>query len=121
MLTDLNVANTACPPSRAAMLTGTYAYRIGMEGGAGNLVVAFPGDKRGINPDEIILAEMLRENGYATCCFGKWHLRGPTAIHAACPVIQNLFSVFLTQPTCGLQPSEAIHSPTGGCTNRSQS
>ncbi len=74
VLTQFYVANTACTPSRAALLTGTYAHRIGMDGGGGNLVVTFPGDSRGLNPDEITIAEMLRENGYATGCFGKWHL-----------------------------------------------
>ena len=72
--TQFYVANTACTPSRSALLTGTYAHRIGMDGGNGNLVVTFPGDKRGLNPNEITIAEMLRENGYATGCFGKWHL-----------------------------------------------
>ena len=74
VLTQFYVANTACTPSMAALLTGTYAHRIGMDGGGGNLVVTFPGDKRGLNPNEITIAEMLRENGYATGCFGKWHL-----------------------------------------------
>ena len=74
VLTQFYVANTACTPSRAALLTGTYAHRIGMDGGGGNLVVTFPGDSRGLNPSEITIAEMLRENGYATGCFGKWHL-----------------------------------------------
>jgi arylsulfatase A len=72
VLTDFYVANTACTPSRAALLTGTYAHRIGMDGG--KLSVTFPGDSRGLNPSEITIAEMLRENGYATGCFGKWHL-----------------------------------------------
>jgi arylsulfatase A len=45
-----------------------------MDGGGGNLVVTFPGDKRGLNPSEITIAEILRKNGYATACFGKWHL-----------------------------------------------
>ena len=74
VLTQFYVANTACTPSRAALLTGTYAHRIGMDGGGGNLVVTFPGDSRGLNPNEITIAEMLRKNGYATGCFGKWHL-----------------------------------------------
>ena len=73
-LTQFYVANTACTPSRAALMTGTYAHRIGMDGGNGNLVVTFPGDSRGLNPSEITIAEMLRKNGYATGCFGKWHL-----------------------------------------------
>ncbi len=62
-------SNTACSPSRAAMLTGTHAGRIGMDG-----TVHFPGENWGLNPNEITIAEMLKEQGYATGCFGKWHL-----------------------------------------------
>ncbi len=62
-------SNTACSPSRAAMLTGTHAGRIEMDG-----TVNFPGDNWGLNPSEITIAEMLKEQGYATGCFGKWHL-----------------------------------------------
>jgi len=67
--TDFYVSSSACTPSRAALLTGCYADRIGM--GAS---VVFPGDKRGLNPSEITIAEMLKTEGYATGCFGKWHL-----------------------------------------------
>lgn len=69
VLRQFYVANTACTPSRSALLTGTYAHRIGMDGS-----VLFPGEKRGLNPKEITIAEMLKERGYATGCFGKWHL-----------------------------------------------
>ncbi len=69
VLRQFYVANTACTPSRAALLTGSYAHRIGMDG-----MVTFPGENRGLNPDEITIAEMLKERGYATGCFGKWHL-----------------------------------------------
>ncbi|MDP7406635.1 MAG: sulfatase-like hydrolase/transferase, partial [SAR324 cluster bacterium] len=80
VLTQFYVANTACTPSRAALLTGTYANRIGMDGGLQkkegipSFIVNFPGDHRGLNPSEITIAEMLKENGYTTGCFGKWHL-----------------------------------------------
>ncbi len=63
------VSNTACTPSRSALMTGTYAHRIGMDQS-----VVFPGEKRGLHPDEITIAELLKEQGYATGCFGKWHL-----------------------------------------------
>ncbi len=69
VLTQFYVSNTACTPSRAALLTGTYAHRIGMDRS-----VVFPGEARGLNPDEITLAEMLKEVGYTTGVFGKWHL-----------------------------------------------
>ena len=68
-LTDFYVSSSACTPSRAALMTGCYADRIGM----GKSVV-FPADKRGLNPSEITIAEMLKKAGYATGCFGKWHL-----------------------------------------------
>ncbi len=69
VLRQFYVSNTACTPSRAALMTGTYAHRIGMDG-----QVCFPGEGRGLNPDEITIAEVLREQGFATGCFGKWHL-----------------------------------------------
>jgi levanase/fructan beta-fructosidase len=68
-LTDFYVSSSACTPSRAALMTGCYADRIGM--GAS---VVFPADKRGLNPSEITIAEILKKGGYATGCFGKWHL-----------------------------------------------
>jgi len=68
-LTNFYVSNTACTPSRSALMTGCYADRVGMDGR-----VVFPGDKRGLNPEEITIADMLKAAGYATGCFGKWHL-----------------------------------------------
>jgi len=69
VLRQFYVSNTACTPSRAALMTGTYASRIGMDGR-----VCFPGERRGPNPSEITIAELLKTRGYATGCFGKWHL-----------------------------------------------
>jgi arylsulfatase A-like enzyme len=68
-LTQFYVASPVCSPSRAALLTGCYPKRIGME-----LHVVFPADQWGLNPEEETLAELLRERGFATGCFGKWHL-----------------------------------------------
>jgi len=68
-LTNFYVSSSACTPSRAALMTGCYADRIGM-----GTSVVFPADKRGLNPGEITIAEVVKEGGYATGCFGKWHL-----------------------------------------------
>jgi len=68
-LTNFYVSSTACTPSRSALMTGCYADRVGMDGR-----VCFPADTRGLNPDEITIAEVLKSKGYATGCFGKWHL-----------------------------------------------
>jgi arylsulfatase A-like enzyme len=68
-LSNFYVSSTRCTPSRSALLTGCYADRVGMEGD-----VVFPVDKRGLNPQEITIAEILKSKGYTTGCFGKWHL-----------------------------------------------
>ncbi|MEL6109215.1 MAG: carboxylesterase family protein [Planctomycetota bacterium] len=72
-LTSFYVASPVCTPSRAALMTGCYPQRVGLARGSGHAVL-FPGDHHGLHPDEITLAESLQSSGYATGCFGKWHL-----------------------------------------------
>jgi len=66
--TDFHVAAPVCTPSRAALMTGCYAQRVGLPN------VLFPDAKIGINADEISIPELLKTRGYATACVGKWHL-----------------------------------------------
>ena len=66
--TNFYSAQPVCSASRAGLLTGCYPNRIGISG------ALFPHDEKGINPNETTIAEMLREKGYATGIFGKWHL-----------------------------------------------
>jgi arylsulfatase A len=68
-LTSFYVASPVCTPSRAALLTGCYPKRIGME----NHVI-FPEHNHGMHQDEVTIADMLKDAGYATACVGKWHL-----------------------------------------------
>ncbi|EDM27016.1 iduronate-sulfatase or arylsulfatase A [Lentisphaera araneosa HTCC2155] len=72
-LTSFYVAAPVCTPSRAALMTGTYPKRIDMARGS-NFVVLLAGDKKGLNPKEITIAEVLKAVGYKTGMFGKWHL-----------------------------------------------
>jgi arylsulfatase A len=71
--TSFYSACSVCSPSRAALMTGSYPLRNGMHKGEWRTVM-FPKDSRGLNPNEITIAEVLKEKGYATACFGKWHL-----------------------------------------------
>ena len=67
--TSFMTASSVCSPSRAALLTGCYPRRVGMHKG-----VLFPTSTSGLHPDEHTIADHLRQQGYATACFGKWHL-----------------------------------------------
>jgi len=66
-LTDFYAAQAVCSASRAGLLTGCYPNRIGVHG------AFMPDSKKGLNPGEITIAEMLKEVGYSTAIFGKWH------------------------------------------------
>lgn len=67
--TDYYAAAPICSPSRAGLLTGCYPRRVG------NHIWVHRADSRsGIHPDELTIAELLKNNGYATACIGKWHL-----------------------------------------------
>jgi arylsulfatase A-like enzyme len=66
--TDFYVAQAVCSASRAALLTGCYPNRIGIHGALG------PNSRHGLHADEMTLGELVRQRGYATAVFGKWHL-----------------------------------------------
>lgn len=66
--TNFYVAQPVCSASRAALLTGCYPNRIGIQGALN------PSSKEGIHPNELTLAEVLKARGYATAIYGKWHL-----------------------------------------------
>jgi arylsulfatase A-like enzyme len=72
-LTSFYVAAPLCTPSRAALMTGSYPTRVNMAEGV-DFPVLLDGDSKGLNPNEITIAEVLKSAGYKTGMFGKWHL-----------------------------------------------
>ena len=67
-------SSPVCTPSRASLLTGCYARRVGMHEDFTGHWVLIPWSRRGMHADEWTLPEILKAKGYATACIGKWHL-----------------------------------------------
>lgn len=72
-LTSFYVAAPVCTPSRAALMTGSYPRRNDMAVGS-KFPVLLSADTKGLHPDEVTIADVLKSAGYATGMFGKWHL-----------------------------------------------
>lgn len=66
--TDFYASQPVCSASRASLLTGCYANRLGIRG------ALVPSTRHGLDPDEHTIAEAVKPLGYATACYGKWHL-----------------------------------------------
>ena len=68
LLNSYYSSQAVCSASRASILTGSYPNRIGISGALG------PNSKTGINPNEFLMSEMFKQQGYNTAIYGKWHL-----------------------------------------------
>jgi len=66
--TSFYVSQAVCSASRASLLTGCYNTRIGILGALSHR------SKHGINKNEMTIAELVKQKGYATAIYGKWHL-----------------------------------------------
>jgi len=72
--TNFYVSQPVCSASRASILTGCYANRIGISG------AFMPNVGKGLHPEEETIAEILKPLGYATAIYGKWHLGSEPAL-----------------------------------------
>ena len=69
LFTDAHSPSTVCTPTRYSILTGRMAFRLNYKG-----VFTGVGGPCLITPDRLTLPGMLREKGYETAMFGKWHV-----------------------------------------------
>ena len=73
-MTDFYVTSGVCSPSRSSLMTGCYPRRVNLHEDHMGGWVLFPRSKKGLNPSEVTIAEVLKDAGYATAIVGKWHL-----------------------------------------------
>jgi len=68
ILTDFYAGSTVCAPSRCVLMTGQHTGRCWVRGNANN------SPKQTLQPEEVTVASLLQDAGYATALFGKWGL-----------------------------------------------
>lgn len=83
--TQAYVSHPTCGPSRAGLITGKSQYRFGYEEnnvpGFMSPVSAVDATEMGLPVEEVTMANYLRQQGYATAIYGKWHLGGADRFH----------------------------------------
>ena len=75
--TNFHSNGAVCSPTRAALMTGRYQQRAGVQG----VITAANHRDTGMALSEVTFAEVLKSNGYTTGMFGKWHLGYPDAFN----------------------------------------
>ena len=66
--TDFHSNSSVCSPTRVALMTGRYQQRIGIV----DVIVGYR-DKEGLEPSEVTIPRLMKNAGYRTAIFGKWH------------------------------------------------
>jgi len=99
IFTDAHSGSSVCTPTRYGVMTGRYSWRTRLQtsvlGGYSSRLIA---------PGRMTVASMLKQNGYATACFGKWHLGMDWARTTDEPLpdeIKNANNVDFSKPAVG--------------------
>ena len=99
IFTDAHSGSSVCTPTRYGVMTGRYSWRTRLQTG-----VLGGYSSRLIAPGRMTVASFLKENGYATACFGKWHLGMDWARTSDEPLpdaIKNASNVDFSKPAEG--------------------
>ena len=117
--TDAYAACPVCSPTRAAIMTGKYTGRLHITdfipgGNYDNKKLTMPQWQTFLPLEETTIAEVLKEHGYATAAFGKWHLsitKKPPESEPYNPQQQGFDESFVTyKPTRDQDPNKDAHN-----------
>ena len=81
LFTDFYVSQAICSASRASLMTGSYAERVGIQGALSPWAV------NGLDPETETIAKLLKRHGYINAIFGKWHLGPVSYTHLTLPTM----------------------------------
>jgi arylsulfatase A-like enzyme len=104
-LTDFYVAQAVCTASRASLLTGCYANRVGLQGALNHT------SRAGLSHDEFTLAKLFKKHGYQTAIHGKWHLGTTLHFHPLRHQFDEFFGIPYSNDNSKYHPSLAAEMP----------
>src|ERR1041384_2305384 len=105
VFTDFYVSQAVCSASRASLMTGCYNVRVGITGALG------PKSKIGISDGEVTLAQICKQKGYATACYGKWHLGDAKQFLPMRPGFDDYFGLPYSNDMWPLHPTAGKNFP----------
>ncbi|MEN3940545.1 sulfatase [Prosthecobacter sp. SYSU 5D2] len=103
--TSFTVAQAVCSASRAALMTGCYPNRVGMQGALNHTSL------EGIHPDEFLMPELFKQRGYATAIHGKWHLGTADMFHPMKHGFDEFWGIPYSNDNSKYHPSLAAEMP----------
>ena len=113
LLTDGYVSAAVCSPSRAGLYTGRHQQRHGFE-----FNIAGRDTEMGMSTAETTIADMMRQQGYATGLIGKWHLGKRKECHPLSRGFDEYFgmlaggSTYIDSRTAGVESWPSHNAPT---------
>lgn len=103
--TSFYVAQAVCTASRAALMTGCYPNRIGMQGALNHT------SKEGVHLDELMMPQVFKSKGYATAAYGKWHLGTVLPFHPCRRGFDEFWGIPYSNDNSKYHPSLAAEMP----------